>query len=79
MNRLTATVFALLALVEPALAQGPRGRLLVTVADMTGAVIPSATVRVTGVEDATKAGDPRVAQTGSDGVATFAALRVPRR
>ena len=44
----------LVALATPVSAQGQRGRLVVTVADTTGAVIPNAKVTVLGLEDATK-------------------------
>lgn len=56
-------------------AQTPReARLLVTVVDPSGAVIPNATVRVIGLEDATKkaAVDPK--QTSEKGIATFERL-----
>jgi hypothetical protein len=47
-----------------AFAQAARdGKLLVTVVDQTKAVIPGATVTVTGLEDATKAASVPPAQT----------------
>jgi hypothetical protein len=78
MKRLAQALLVLLVVVAPASAQGPRSRLLVTVADTTGAVIPAATVRVLGSEDATKVTDPLVGHTAADGVATFAGV-VPGR
>jgi hypothetical protein len=69
----------LLAVASPAIAQAPpRGRLFVTVMDQTRAVIPRATVTVTGQEDATQASGPQTAATSSVGVATIEGL-VPGR
>lgn len=53
----TVTLCLIQALVAgPAFAQPARtGRLLVTVADQTGAIIPAATVTIAGIDDATKA------------------------
>ena len=50
------------------------GRLLVTVADPSGAVIPNAKVSVVGQEDATKAITIAPVQTSPQGVATFGGL-----
>jgi hypothetical protein len=62
-----------------AFAQARRdGRLLVTVADPSGAVIPSAKVTVVGLDDATKAAAIPPVQTSAQGVATIAGL-VPGR
>jgi hypothetical protein len=61
-----------------AMAQGQRGRLLVTVADVTGAVIPDAKVSVVGLEDTTKAVSHPPVQSSGEGVATFTGL-VPGR
>jgi hypothetical protein len=67
------------ALAVPASGQTrPQGRLLVTVVDQTRAVIPNATVTVTGIEDATKAAAIDAAQTSGQGLATIAGL-VPGR
>src|SRR5262245_27521116 len=43
----SAVAFVMMALASSAAAQGPTGRLIVTVVDMTGAVLPGATVTVT--------------------------------
>jgi hypothetical protein len=62
-----------------AFAQAARdGKLLVTVVDQTKAVIPGATVTVSGLEEATKATPVPPAQTSADGVATIAGLRPGR-
>jgi hypothetical protein len=67
-------VTALAAFPAPAHAQAPRpGRLLVTVADQTGAVIPGATVSVAAAEDATRATIEPV-KTSDQGVATVEGL-----
>src|SRR5690349_16847824 len=49
-------------------------RLLVTVADPSGAVIPNAKVTVTGQEDSTKATVIAPVQTSAQGVATIGGL-----
>ena len=60
-------------------AQAPReARLLITVVDPSNAVIPGATVTVSGVEDATRAAIVPPVQTTPDGVATVPRL-VPGR
>jgi hypothetical protein len=60
-------------------AQPPRdGKLLVTVVDQTKAVIPGATVTVTGLEDATKAVTIPPVQTSAEGVATISGVRPGR-
>ena len=65
-------VTLVLALDLPAFAQQPRdGRLIVTVIDPSGAVIPGATVTVTGIEDVTKAAAVAPAKTSDKGVATI--------
>ncbi|HMF59554.1 MAG TPA: TonB-dependent receptor [Vicinamibacterales bacterium] len=59
----------------PALAQTSRSaNLVVTAADPSGAVIPNATVRVVGLEDATKAVVVPVLTTTDKGTATFQGL-----
>jgi hypothetical protein len=69
----------LITLSGRALAQARRdGRLLVTVADPSGAVIPNAKVSLVGLEDATKAATIAPVQTSGQGVATIAGL-VPGR
>ena len=57
---------------------GARGRLIVTVSDPSGAVIPAATVTVVGLEDASKAAVVAPAQTRDNGSVTFEGL-VPGR
>jgi carboxypeptidase family protein len=68
----------LVVLVAPAartLAQGTRDvRLSVTVVDQTNLVLPAATVRITGEEDATRAKTPEPTQTTTQGIATFTGL-----
>jgi hypothetical protein len=71
-----ATVVAVLLLALPptpgVLAQAPReGRLIITVVDPSGAVIPDATVRVIGLDDATKKVEIAPGRTSAKGVATF--------
>lgn len=58
----------------PVMAQGQRGRLLVTVADTTAAVIPDAKVTVVALDEAAKGVTIPPAQTSGDGVATFTGL-----
>ena len=57
-------------------AQAPArtGRLTVTVADQTGAIIPNAIVTLTGGEQATSAVKPPPGQTSPQGIATFEGL-----
>ena len=59
-------------------AQGNRGRLLVTVTDATGAVLPNADVTLTGLENATRAAAVPPAKAADTGIATIAGL-VPGR
>ena len=73
-----AALMAALMVVAPVAAQGQRGRLLVTVADTTGAVIPDAKVGLVGLDDATKAVPAAAVQSSSEGIATFTGL-VPGR
>lgn len=56
----------------------PAGRLIVTVIDQTGAVIPSAPVTVTGQDEATRASGVRIVATSAVGVAAIDQL-VPGR
>ncbi len=64
----------------PAAAQdhAQTGRLVVTVFDQTQAVIPNATITVTGQDGVTSAGGPRTARTSAVGVAAIDGL-VPGR
>lgn len=79
MTRLNALTVAIVLLTTPAFAQADRtGKLLVTVADPSGAVIPNATVTVTGQDDATRAVTLTPATTSMAGVATLDSL-VPGR
>jgi hypothetical protein len=69
----------LCGLAVPAFAQAPRdARLLVTVVDPSNAVLPGATVTVTGLEDATRNTTLPPTQTLTNGVATFAAVPLGR-
>ncbi len=54
-----------------ALAQARDARLIVTVVDQTGAVIPNATVSVIGLEEATKKATIAPAKSTDKGIATF--------
>ena len=74
--RILRLIFALGMVLAalPASAQGQRARLLVTVADATGAVIPDAKVAVVGLEDATKTAAIAPQQTSPEGLATFGPL-----
>jgi hypothetical protein len=78
MPRAAVVAVLLLFLLPPApavLAQAPReGRLVITVVDPSGAVIPNATVRVIGLEEATKKAAIAPQQTSAKGVATFERL-----
>jgi hypothetical protein len=73
MSRLFSLVAACLLLgVVAASAQTPvGGKLLVTVVDQGGGVIPNAVVTLTGLEAATKAASGTSARTSDKGVATF--------
>lgn len=59
---------------RPAWAQAPRGRLIVTVVDTSGAVIPDATVTVAGIDDATKGTEIAPVKTSDKGLATFESI-----
>jgi hypothetical protein len=74
-----ARLFVLVALIllaaRPSWAQARRdGRLLVTVADQTGAILPGATVAVNGTDTATRTIAPEPVTTSDQGVATISAL-----
>lgn len=76
MTRALIALFSVAILgAAPAAAQSTRtGRLTITVADQTGAVIPNATVTITGQEAATSAVKLPPAQTSPQGVAVFEPL-----
>ena len=79
--RFGAVAGVLAVLTQPAVAraQAPaRAKLIVTVSDPSGAVIPAATVTVVGLDPATKAVAVPAAQTRDTGSATFDGL-VPGR
>ena len=61
-------------LVTPALAQPRETRMLITVIDQTNAVIPGATVTVSGAEPATQKMDHPTVQTSPNGLATIPGL-----
>jgi len=66
-----------LAAATPTAAQAPRdGRLLVTVVDSTGGVLPGATVTITGLDDATRAVRIPDAKASDKGLATAEGLRL---
>ena len=59
---------------RPAWAQAARGRLIITVVDTSGAVIPDATVTVVGIDDATRAAVIAPVKSNEKGVATLETL-----
>ena len=60
---------------ERAAAQARRdGRLLITVIDQSNAVLPGATVTISGLEDATRGSTLSLVQTAANGVATIVGL-----
>ena len=72
---LAALLFLLSSIPTAAIAQTPRdGKLLVTVIDQTKAVIPNATVTVTGIDTTTKAATIAPVPTSDQGVATIPGL-----
>src|SRR5438309_881744 len=76
---LAALIFLLSSIPTAAIAQPPRdGKLLVTVIDQTKAVIPNATVTVTGIDTATKAATIVPVPTSDQGVATIPGLPLGR-
>ena len=79
-SRLALAALTIAALPATGLAQPatPRGSLVVTVVDPSGAVIPEATVTVAGLDDSTKAATLAPAKTTANGSATFPGL-VPGR
>ena len=74
MKAAVGTAIILFTLVASSAAQAQRGRLQVTVADTTGAIIPNAKVSVVGIEDATRAQTVPPVQTSSEGVAILTGL-----
>src|SRR5436309_5480143 len=69
----------LLFTAAPMFAQTPRdGRLIVTVIDQTGGVLPGATVTIGGMEDGNKAITIPPVTATEQGVATFTGLRPGR-
>jgi len=79
MPRIAHVLFALLAVLTlsspAAFAQQPRdARLIVTVVDQSGGVIPNATVTVVGLDETTKKRAVAPGKTSEKGVATFAGL-----
>jgi hypothetical protein len=66
---IAAALFLLAAL--PLQAQTGRARVIVTVVDQSGAVVPDATVTLVGLDDATKANTIAPAKTADKGVATL--------
>jgi hypothetical protein len=69
-----ASVLVMCVAATPARAQANRGRLIVTVTDMTGAVLPNATVVVAGIENATRAAAVAPVKADAGGLATLANL-----
>jgi hypothetical protein len=57
--RLTVLCASLLAFATPSAAQVYTGRIDITVADSTGAILPGATVELTGPQNATAVSDPK--------------------
>jgi hypothetical protein len=81
MRRRRHTLIGLLALLVPTVgnAQAPREtRVLVTVIDPSGAVLPGASVTLIGVEDATRMATPLSVVTNDKGLATLGSLKPGR-
>ncbi len=75
MRRVLFLLVAAILYATPLAAQGPSvGTLSVTVVDSTGAVLPGATVTVSGIEAGNKASALEPAKAGTDGVATIAKI-----
>jgi hypothetical protein len=55
-----------------------RGKLIITVSDPSGAIVPAATVTIVGLDDATKAVAVTPAKTQANGAATFEGLVLGR-
>ncbi|HKV99841.1 MAG TPA: TonB-dependent receptor [Vicinamibacterales bacterium] len=75
-RRFGMLAIAVLMIVSPALAQtrNDAGKLIVTVVDPSGGVIPNASVTIVGLEAATKAATAAPVKTNDKGLATFDAL-----
>jgi len=73
LKRLFFAFVLVAAAAAPAGAQTPAhdARLILTAADQTGAILPGATVTVTGTEEATKSSAPIVVHTADRGVVTI--------
>src|SRR5712671_3177728 len=82
MSKPFAAALALLATLvfsRPVSAQTPRdGRLVVTVVDQTGGVLPNASVTVAGIDDGNRAAVIAPVVASTEGVATFTGLRPGR-
>jgi hypothetical protein len=68
--RYLIAVALMAAVAVPLYAQGNRARVIVTVVDQSGAVVPEATVKLVGLDDATKAATLDPAKTSDKGIAT---------
>lgn len=81
-SRMTVLVCLVALAASPAFGQAPTpaavGNLVVTVTDQTGAVLPAATVTVTGQEPATQLSTVAPAAATSTGIARFEGLPVGR-
>lgn len=75
---LVAVMVALVAQVASAQTQANRGRLVITVTDSTGGILPTADVKVVGLENATKATSIPPSKTDANGLLTLQNL-VPGR
>jgi hypothetical protein len=75
-----ALIWLTTSMAGVAFAQGAaqRGRLLITVADPSGAIVADATVAIVGLDSATKAASIAPAKTDQKGVATFDGLLLGR-
>jgi carboxypeptidase family protein len=81
MNRLAvigAGVLLSVLTAPPVRAQAPRARLIVTVVDPSGAVIPDATVTLVGVDVSTKAAAIAPSKTSDKGFATIESVPLGR-
>ena len=79
LKRCATSLLGVAMLASPSIAQPPRdATLIVTVVDQTRAVIPAATVTVTGLEDATKSATIAPGTTSEVGVATIRGLKLGR-
>ena len=81
--RMTVLVCLIVAAASPAGAQTPAanpstGTLIVTVTDQTGAVLPSASVTISGQETSTRANAMAPAVASASGVARFESLAMGR-